>query len=194
MGIVAGLVLEDYYFNVQPLQFPAQMVVKWAVTMASFALLLGLFSLLRFHYGAIKKRTTGRWVYSVWAVVLLVVAFALGFGYGPYSTPYQTVWFFLAAWPLVLSVAIQGLYQASAAYRAFRVRSLEAAFLFFAGVIVIAGYAPLVTGSIVDVASWLVLYPNNGAQRAVEIGLGIGIVVLGFRVLIGRERTITAAG
>jgi hypothetical protein len=69
---------------------------------------------------------------------------------------------------------------------------LEAAFLFVAGVIVIAGYAPLVTGPITTIANWFVLYPNNGANRAVEIGLGIGIVVLGLRLLLGRERTITA--
>ncbi|GAH07536.1 unnamed protein product, partial [marine sediment metagenome] len=41
---------------------------------------------------------------------------------------------------------------------------------------------------IVPIGEWIVEVPNNAAGRGVTIGVGVGIVALGLRTLLGREK------
>lgn len=83
-------------------------------------------------------------------------------------------------------------YVASAAFRAFRARSLEATLLLSAGAVVMLGQVP--DGSVVgDVAArtqgFIMATINAAGQRAIIIGATLGVLATGLRIVLGIERS-----
>lgn len=79
---------------------------------------------------------------------------------------------------------------ASAAYRAFRARSLLATVLLLAALVLMGRLVPMgpVTTFLNDLSSWILLTPNLAAKRAILIGVGLGMVATAFKVVLGIER------
>ena len=93
--------------------------------------------------------------------------------------------------------SILAFFIASAAYRAFRARSREAAVLLVAAVIVMMGRVPL--GQFLvpwswDVAQWLLNVINSAVRRAILIGVSMGIVALSVKIILGYERSYLGGG
>lgn len=98
--------------------------------------------------------------------------------------------------------ALLAFYIASAAYRAFRVRSTESALLMAAAVIVMLGFVnfgvmltnwiPAHSGwaffRLEHLASWMLSYVNMPVQRAVTIGVSVGGLAMAMRIWLGLER------
>ncbi len=109
--------------------------------------------------------------------------------------------------PLQASIfALLAFYIASASYRAFRVRSREAAALLAAALIILSGRTPF-GHSLTDwlpaslsflrlenVALWVVQVPNTAGQRAITIGIALGTVAMSLRLLLGIERGLLGRG
>ncbi len=86
--------------------------------------------------------------------------------------------------------ALLGVYIASAAYRAFRIRSVESALMMSAAVIVILGQIPsglLISESMPQVRQWLLEVPNSAAFRAIRLGAAIGGLLLAIRMWLSLE-------
>jgi hypothetical protein len=86
---------------------------------------------------------------------------------------------------------------ASAAYRAFRARNLLATLLLFAALIVMLRFNPYfgpVSYYINKTSNWLMNVPNLAAQRAIVIGIGLGIVATALKVILGIERGYMGRG
>jgi hypothetical protein len=83
-------------------------------------------------------------------------------------------------------------YVASAAFRAFRARSVEASLLLGAGVIVLLGAVPigdqLTAGYAGEFKSFLMNYVLKAAERAIVIGMALGVLATGLRIVLGLER------
>ena len=88
-------------------------------------------------------------------------------------------------------------YIVSAAYRAFRVRSVEATFLLVTAVIVMLGQIPVgvfLTHALpdnlhVEVARhWILTIASAAATRAIAFGLGVGGLAVALRIWLGLER------
>jgi hypothetical protein len=80
---------------------------------------------------------------------------------------------------------------ASAAYRTFRARSWQAAFLLIAAVVVMFGQVPLsaqIHESIPQAADWVMAYPNMAAKRGILLGVALGTVATALRIIFGIER------
>jgi len=81
---------------------------------------------------------------------------------------------------------------ASAAYRAFRARSVMATLLLLAAIIVMSRFnpylQPIFGEYIAKTSNWLMNVPNLAAQRAIVMGVGLGIVATGLKVILGIER------
>lgn len=96
-----------------------------------------------------------------------------------YSTAQQTMFSML------------GFFIASAAYRTFRARTLEAGVLLVAALIVIfgrttlAGYA---SAWFPDAAEWIMQVPNLAAQRGILLGVALGSIATALRIIFGVER------
>jgi hypothetical protein len=86
--------------------------------------------------------------------------------------------------------ALLGFYMAAAAYRAFRVRSLESGLMMGAALIVMLGQTSFGIGiweGFVDVRLWLLSTPSTGAFRAVKLGAAVAGLVMAFRMWLSIE-------
>ncbi|NLW17203.1 MAG: hypothetical protein GX033_06100, partial [Firmicutes bacterium] len=125
-------------------------------------------------------------------VIFALVGTAARFGAGDFFTDLtQTLYDSIIA-PLGAAMfAILAFYIASAAYRAFRMRSFEASLLLISAVLVMLGRAPvgeLIWSQFPEIACWLVDIPNTVGQRSIMIGAAIGGFATSLRILLGIER------
>jgi len=97
--------------------------------------------------------------------------------------------------------ALLAFYVASASYRAFRAKNREATILLVAAFIILLGSTPfgqMLTGwmphsvdilEVPNLAVWIMSSPNLAGQRAIMIGIGLGVVSMSLRLILGIERT-----
>jgi hypothetical protein len=93
--------------------------------------------------------------------------------------------------------SIIAFYIVSAAYRAFRVRNVEATLLLVTAIIVMLGQIPvgifltsrLPPGAHIEaIRNWLLTKVSASAVRAISFGLGIGSLAVALRLWLGLER------
>jgi hypothetical protein len=184
---------------------------KWFLIIAAFAIVLGIANIARVNVHKIQRRTEG-WGYNVVTMVALVAMLlvcltfdvkeavreswltkALGMqslGTNPGKWSFDTFMVPLNA----TMFSLLAFFIASAAYRAFRVRSLEAGLLLGAAVIVMIGRVPLGQFTLFGdfhlgkVSDWILDYPNTAAKRAILMGAAMGIISMGLKVILGLER------
>jgi len=89
--------------------------------------------------------------------------------------------------------ALLAFYVASAAFRAFRARSMESTLLLVAAAVVMLGQVPLgdqlTGGAASPVMGFLMNYVVRAAERAIVIGASFGILATGLRIVLGLERS-----
>lgn len=85
---------------------------------------------------------------------------------------------------------------ASASYRAFRARNLEATLLLLAASIVILGRVPVgdylfsfVGLKVSSISEYITAVINAAAQRAILIAVGIGTIIISLKLLFGIEKS-----
>lgn len=86
----------------------------------------------------------------------------------------------------------------SAAYRAFRARNLLATLLLVSALIMMLRFFPYfpfdIGPYVAKTASWLMNVPNMAAQRAIVIGIGLGMVSTAIKIILGIERGYMGKG
>lgn len=94
---------------------------------------------------------------------------------------------------------------ASASYRAFRAKNAQATVLLLAAFIILLGRTPagnLVTAWLPDslnflhipnLANWIMGFPNLAGQRAIMIGIALGVISMSLRLILGVERSYLGA-
>jgi hypothetical protein len=88
--------------------------------------------------------------------------------------------------------ALLAFFVASAAFRAFRARNVEAGLLLGGAILVMLGRVPvgrLISENLPSIAQWILDVPNNGSRRAIMMGAAIGAIATGLRILLGIERS-----
>ena len=193
----AALVLQYYVPHPASESFLQEMSV-WNQIIAGFAIVLGVGSLLSTHYLKIKHQESG-WGYS--GVLFMSMFVMFGAGLWAEGKAEGTVFGWLYDYVLV---ALQGtmfsllaFFVASAAYRAFRARSLEATILLGAAVIVMAGRVPLgeyLLPGIGQISDWIMNVPNTAAQRGILIGVSLGGIAISIKIIFGIERAYLGGG
>jgi len=105
-----------------------------------------------------------------------------------FSTP---IWEFLYYKILVKInssiLSLLAFFIASAAYRAFRARSVEATILLVAGLLVILGQTPIadvIWPGFSAIRDWILAFPNTAGQRGILLAAALGILVFSVRRLI----------
>ena len=164
---VIGFITLFGWFTDQPQikMFVDDDATQWFDILASFAIFLGGFNLLKLQIEKILKQQEG-WQYSVFAVLGVIFALLAGFfikgnpdvAWGTHVSAKGTVfkWMFtyMVAPMQATMFALLAFYVASASYRAFRIRNFEATLLLVSGIIIMIGRVPI--GSIIS--SWFVMY------------------------------------
>jgi hypothetical protein len=196
----------------------------FVMIIGAFAMLLGINSILGQHITKIRKRRSG-YGYS-WVLILgfaaMMIAWipwwsvppegsAVYYPWGGLENP-QGVFYWMFFWILVPMQAtmfsILAFYIASAAYRSFRAKTLEATVLLIAAVIVMLGRVPLgtsMTSWLADtgfwsnlrletMTSWLLNVPNAAGFRGIVLGVALGIIATSVRIIFGVEKTYLGGG
>jgi hypothetical protein len=181
-----------------------------------FSYVIGLYSLGHLHWSRIRRKQPG-WGYSGLVFVGLIPMLFFGLAgeaekfvelvfrtgevgiadrlqvYGEDQLGSKYAWLITNVFnPAQATMfSLLGFFIASAAYRTFRARTAESAFLLIAAVIVIFGRVPLgglIWDQIPAWADWIMGYPNLAAKRGILIGVSLGIVGTALRVIFGIER------
>lgn len=168
------------------------MINKWVIVMIAFALVLAIGNLIRHHSIKIQKTKQG-WLYSIVTLVSMVAMAIIGLFWGvqPESL-YQKIYLNILT-PLGATMfALLAYYMASAAYRAFRARSLEATLLLAAAFIVMIGFMPFgqyIHPRFPAFAEWIMRVPNMASQRGILFGVAFGAIATAMKIILGIERS-----
>lgn len=188
---LAGAFFIGNYFSPK-LQPVAQVANQWAIICIAFAYVLGVANIIRVNSQIISRRGKD-WIYKIVLVAGLFVM--LGFGIlGGIREGTTFNWIFMnAIYPMQATMfALLAFYIASASFRAFRIRSFEAALLGVTAVLVMIGRVPigeLIWKDFPPFVEWIMNVPQLAAKRAIMIGAALGAISTGLKVLIGMERT-----
>ena len=203
-GFIVGLLMFIQYFTPNKwIEARYNNVLDWKQVVFGLTLILGVISLFLHHWKKIEQKESG-WRYSLVTVVGLVLMIVSAIIMTPEKGIYP--WMFNNVQSPMQSTmfALLAFYVASASYRAFRARSLHAALLLTAGVIVMLGRVPIgeligfnLDGhhySLATVSTWILDYPNLAAKRGIMIGVGLGMTATAIKIIVGIERTYLGKG
>jgi len=195
--IVAFIILFSYFYPGTFVDQLSSTIVNWVIIIGALMIWTGLINLLRFSVREVRRKVPGRWYLALFQVCLIAVMLISGFGEGPGSTAKgaKTVIMWLYnnyyIWAELALAGLSGLWTVTAAYRAFRARSLEAFIFLLGAVFVLMRYAP-VGGAIwigfPIVGGWIIYQPFTAMLRALVIAGGIGIIAYAARFYMGKER------
>jgi len=192
IGIVIGYVPHQSFENMYT------ELVGWDRLLAAFALLLGMYSLLRMHYKRIERKDKG-FGFSIVLWVGFLVTFIIGMYnegnglFAPRTSHGMLNWIydyiFKPAGATMFSVL--AFFIASAAYRTFRARTTTAALLLVAALIVMVGQVPvgdIISPRLPELSTWLMEIPNAAVKRGIFLGVALGVVATSLRIIFGVER------
>ena len=193
MFMIGEFFIPHYQYRVWTAEF-----LEWGLILAAAAFLLGLFNLIQVNLPKVLKRDKD-WGYKLIMLVALVGTLIAGALSGEHrhegGTLYKWVYDFLFVPLNATMFALLAFYIASAAFRAFKARNLEAALLLGAAIVVMiarvpAGESlPIVGEKLPQFMNWIMDVPNIAARRAIFIGAALGAVATGLRVILGLERS-----
>ena len=189
--------------------FLTPFIVPWSnvsPVISSFAVGMGVINLFQIHGRRVARRSAG-WINSFAFFVALFLMLVIGILNKAHPNSINTNLNQLLVVGTLQSLdatmfSIIAFYIVSAAYRAFRVRSVEATMLLLTAVIVMLGQisvGQLLTAWIPDtgiwhslhievIRNWILTKANAPATRAIAFGLGIGSLAVALRIWLGLER------
>jgi hypothetical protein len=189
------LVLVDFFFDESHINALGTFFVSSAVVVVGVARLLGLLEVLIIHLRKIERRDEG-WPYSISLVAIAVVVILAGVS-GPNTSIVRWV-FDNIQFPLqAATFSLLAFYVATAAYRGFRLRSLESIAFILAVIVVLLGQVPVgrYLGEFLPAAKdWILDVPATAGLRGIIIGIALGTIATGVRVLMGFDRPYGGEG
>lgn len=178
---------------------------------AVFAFFLGGGNLVRIHFSKVyrKKKDYGYSIVTLAGFFLMLAAGLLKInnpaGISGSVTAegslLQTLFRHIITPLSATMYALLAFFVASASYRAFRAKNREATILLVAAFIILLGRTPLGMMAtqwvgesfsifqIPNLAVWIMNAPNLAGQRAILIGVGLGVVSMSLRLILGMDRT-----
>jgi uncharacterized membrane protein YozB (DUF420 family) len=191
-AVTGAIILLGYFFPFEPLLQVQQTLLQWAIILAGFALLVGVVNLLGVHWTKIKRNKPGGF-YSMIVIVSLVVTAMVGLVFTP--TGDWSLWLFNSVHlPVEISLfALLSIFFIYAGVRLLRRRfnTLSVVFILTA-VVVLLGTAPLFFmedfAALTTARDFLVQVFALGGGRGILLGVALGTIVTGVRILIGSER------
>ncbi len=175
----------------------------WVNIIIGFAIVLGVLNLLRVNLNKMSKRSKG-WLFALVVILGLVIYTIVGLAFSggrSFQNPGSSFyWVYINVfYPLNSTMfALLAFFVASASYRAFRARNKEATLLLIAATILMLGRVPLgeyLSGWLPEgyrlssLSDWIMDFPQTAGQRAIMMGIALGIISTSLRIILGIERT-----
>jgi hypothetical protein len=190
---ITGVILFIQYFI--PTDWSMQLLgisQDWVIVIGILALPLGIWSLVKANI--MKLRVKGERFYAAVLLAGFLVMLIVGL---PHRTSLEQGSAFMTLFNTIL-IPIQAtifsllaFFVASAAYRAFRARSVLATILLLTAFLVMFRWLPLGFISTADnaIVAWILSVPNMAANRAIGMGIGLGGAAMAIKIILGIERT-----
>ena len=204
-GAIGLFMILSFFVPHQWVSVPADFLQACAVIVVAFGYVLGSANVLRVNLEGISRRESG-WPYKIVLVVSLLATVAVGIVDGARqggSFPVEgtvSKWIYdnLYSSMSATMFALLAFFIASAAFRAFRIRTVEAGLLAVAALIVMLGRVPIGDAATAwlpeplrlgALQQWIMDVPQNASKRAILIGAALGVMATGLRVILGIERS-----
>jgi len=175
----------------------------WVNIIIGFAIVLGVLNLMRVNLNKMSQKSKG-WPFALVTILGLVVYTIVGLAFSggrSFQNPGTSFyWVYINVfYPLNSTMfALLAFFVASASYRAFRARNKEATLLLIAATILMLGRVPL--GEYLSswmpegyrlssLSDWIMDFPQTAGQRAIMMGIALGIISTSLRIILGIERT-----
>ena len=174
-------------------------VIDWSLVIGPFALVIAIATLVQTHWVRIRRRSE-YWQYSFLVFIGMIIMLGFGIPFGQKDPVF--VWLFdYVQVPMDATMfSLLAFFIASAAYRAFRARTLEATLLLGAALIVMIGNVPI--GDVIwnavmpfrdnlpsEARQWILDNPNLSARRGIILGISLGVISQSIRIILGIERS-----
>jgi len=200
---IVGLTMIVSHF-IPPLNILKDLFEDWFFIIAAFAIYLGILNLIRINADKVYKKRSD-WPFGVVVILgfLVITIPGLFFSGGRSFSDLGTPFYYLydhVYYPLSATMfALLAFFVASASYRAFRARNVEATMLLAAAFILMLGRVPIGDWITVwlpegyrmgNAADWIMDFPQTAGQRAIMIGIALGVVSSALRVILGLERAM----
>lgn len=187
---------------------PTTFLAGWRITVDNFFIViinftlgLGLVSLSLVHIANIRKRSSGYYnsllLFAAMGTAVVVTFWNNAPEGGIQRQIFDTMYFHITRALGSTTFSLLTFYMASAAYRAFKVKSFEAAVMAVSAVIVMMGQVPIgmwltqslpQNAQIPTLAAWILYIPNTAAYRAVMFGIMMGALATALRIWLSLER------
>lgn len=190
-AIASGvIVLLGYFFPIAQLDQLRLQLIDWAIIIAGMAVLVGIFNLVAVQMEKIRARQKGS-IYGALLVLSLVITFGLGLVLGP-NDPFMRLAVDAVIVPVEASLmAILAVTLIYASIRLFRRRVDVTTVLFLlTAVLFLLAIMPTPFGPIPG--DWIITQfggmLSRGGSRGLLLGIALGTLLTGLRVLLGIDR------
>jgi hypothetical protein len=193
-AMIAGvLVLLGYFFPVGNLLAVRKLLLNWALILAAVAMFVGGINLLLVHFEKIRTQQKNS-IYSILLVLSLVITALIGLIPPGPSGPY--LGFLLDAVIVPAETTLMALLAVTLIYASVRLlnRRIDLTAFIFLGtaLVTLLAVTPLPFGKLPflsDIVQPLLIQPFvSGGLRGILIGVALGALTTGLRVLFGADR------
>lgn len=195
---VGLLTLLGYFVATPELLVVRRLLTDWAVVLGGLAILIGILNLIVVNVRRVQSRAKGA-IYSVVTVSAALLTLILGASesikdgspqlYEPQSISNLLFEGILFSSQAALAALI-AVFLVVGAFQLMKTKTDRWAVIFLtAVVIVLVGWLPFAFfGPVNFVRDWMISVPASGGARGILIGVALGTLTIGLRVLTGVER------
>lgn len=168
--------------------------IDTAIIIAAFALILGVINVLRVHGRKIREAQPGRpYSFVLIAAMLIVLTVGLLTIPGrPSGLSQPAIQWIFENIQAPIQASLSGLlvfFIVTAGYRLLRARNLEAAVMLIVVIIVLLGQVSLgLVPVLPKLKDWILDVPAMAGVRGILLGVALGALLTGIRLLLGVER------
>ncbi len=186
-----SIVLLSYFLNIQEINNIRSLLLSWVVITSSVALLIGLINLLTVHVNKIRKGNKP--LYSLVLIFSALITFSLSLILGPKHIVPQAIFQYIH---IPIETSLMAILAVTLSYASVRLLdrkpNLLSIVFIISFLITLLGIAPFYSIEIPILSN--IIHPflsqilASAGARGLLIGVGIGTVATGIRILIGADR------
>ena len=202
-GTVGIVLVIQYFIPHTPFDTLNDVFSDWFSIIQATAIWLGALNLIKVSGDKVYKRQSD-WPFSLVIIITFLLMVIVGFFFSggrrflDPGTPFSQLYDYVYSPLVAMMFALLAFFVGSASYRAFRARNKQATVLLLAAFFVMLGRVPL--GDALTcwlpnwlhmslISNWIMNVPNTAGQRAIMIGIALGIVSTSLRMILGIERS-----
>lgn len=191
LAIAAGIIVLLGYIYPLPLLIQLRVLLtNWAVILAAMTVLIGIYNLVAVHMEKIRAGKKGT-VNSGVLVFSLIVTFAYGLVFGPQDIALRAA---VDAIIVPVEASLMAILAVTLIYASIRLlrRRLDvmSGLFLIAAVLVLIAFMPTPLGPVPgdQILTQLMSVFSTGGARGLLIGIALGVLLTGLRVIFGVDR------